>query len=272
MNTPILSYVYKLTHILTNQYYFGFRSANTVPANLDLGIKYFSSSKTIKEIGFNNFKFEIIAEFFKKEDAYDFECELIRKHIDDPLNLNKALKGKLCPIRKFTTSEHKSKLSNALRGKKLSKEAVQKRQKAFQETLKKMSKEERSKKFGIGGKNAQLTISKMTKEERSKKFGHMKGKSLSDNTKFKISEANIGKKMSNTACEKMSNAKKGKSQSPEAIFNRTKNFKNGGNPRAMPISINGISYSCKKEAAEALGLSKYKLKQLIICQQMVSQH
>ena len=44
-------YVYKITHKETNQFYIGFRCANKVQANLDLGFKYFTSSKAVKELG-----------------------------------------------------------------------------------------------------------------------------------------------------------------------------------------------------------------------------
>lgn len=47
MNLP---YVYKLTHKETNQFYIGYRSANRVKSEFDLGFKYFSSSKIIKKI------------------------------------------------------------------------------------------------------------------------------------------------------------------------------------------------------------------------------
>ena len=38
-----LPYVYKLVHKETGEFYIGFRCANKVPANEDLGIKYFTS-------------------------------------------------------------------------------------------------------------------------------------------------------------------------------------------------------------------------------------
>ena len=87
----ILPYVYKLTHKDNNQYYFGYRSRNVIlglASSDDLGIKYFTSSHSIKR-DFSKYDFEIVAEFFKSEDAYDVEQELIREHWGNPLLLNK---------------------------------------------------------------------------------------------------------------------------------------------------------------------------------------
>lgn len=44
----ILPYVYKLTHKETGQFYIGFRKANKVNSNQDLGLKYFSSSSELR--------------------------------------------------------------------------------------------------------------------------------------------------------------------------------------------------------------------------------
>lgn len=83
----ILPYVYKLTHKETKQFYIGYREANKLPSHIDLP-KYQTSSTTVKNIGFNNFDWEIIAEFFNPDDAYDFENEYIKEYIDDELCLN----------------------------------------------------------------------------------------------------------------------------------------------------------------------------------------
>lgn len=82
-----LPYVYKLTHKETNQFYIGVRWANKVPSTQDLGTHYFSSSKHIKQLGFDNFEITIIAEFFDAKTARDFEKELIV--LNHPLSLNK---------------------------------------------------------------------------------------------------------------------------------------------------------------------------------------
>jgi len=91
----ILPYVYKLVHKETGQYYFGYRSKNVslgLKSIDDLGIKYFTSSRIIRK-DFDNYNFEVLAEFYDKKDAYDFEQELIREHWKHPLLLNKHYHG-----------------------------------------------------------------------------------------------------------------------------------------------------------------------------------
>jgi hypothetical protein len=94
INKRILPYVYKGTHIQTGQIYIGSRCANVklnLPSDIDLGKKYFTSSKYIKQLGFHNFDWIIIAEFFNWEDAYDFEQTLISEIWRSDLCLNKRV-------------------------------------------------------------------------------------------------------------------------------------------------------------------------------------
>ena len=46
--TSVKPYVYMAINTETEEFYFGYRRANKVPAELDLGIMYFTSSKDIK--------------------------------------------------------------------------------------------------------------------------------------------------------------------------------------------------------------------------------
>lgn len=85
----IKPYVYKLTHKKTNQFYIGYRCANKLPPDQDIYL-YKSSSKIVKELGFDNFTVEIIAMFLDKSAAYDFEQILISENIKDPLILNRS--------------------------------------------------------------------------------------------------------------------------------------------------------------------------------------
>jgi len=92
----ILPYVYKLIHKETEQYYFGYRSKNVslgIKSEDDLGIKYFTSSRIIRKC-FIEYNYEVIAEFFNKDDAYDFEQDLIREHWGNPLLINKHYHSK----------------------------------------------------------------------------------------------------------------------------------------------------------------------------------
>lgn len=90
----IYPYVYQLIHKETSQIYFGYRSANKHRAEFDLGVYYFTSSKEVKRMGFENFDIVILAEFFDKIDAREFEYCLIESYWGNPLLLNKCLGGK----------------------------------------------------------------------------------------------------------------------------------------------------------------------------------
>jgi len=113
--TKILPYVYKLTNRISGEFYYGVRWANKVPSYADLGIVYFSSSKTIKP-KFNEFITEILAEFFNKNDAILFEQQLIKDSWNVPGRLNKAYQGKSAIVidntRRKHTEEHKKKQAN----------------------------------------------------------------------------------------------------------------------------------------------------------------
>src|ERR1035437_3694951 len=82
-----LPYVYRLVHKESGKFYIGYREANKLPAIIDLP-EYRSSSSKVKKLGFTNFDWEIIAEFQKGLEAYNFEQGLIEKSRKDPLCLN----------------------------------------------------------------------------------------------------------------------------------------------------------------------------------------
>lgn len=86
-------YVYKLTDKHTGHFYIGVRYANKVSPEKDLGVKYFTSSLTVKQRGFDNFASEIIAVFDNKMQAVEHEARLIDENWNDPLLLNKHNKG-----------------------------------------------------------------------------------------------------------------------------------------------------------------------------------
>lgn len=88
-SSKTLPYVYRLVHRETGQFYIGYREANKVPSDQDLGLIYKSSSIHVIELGFENFDSEIIAEFFNGDDAYRFENDLIADNFYNPLCLNK---------------------------------------------------------------------------------------------------------------------------------------------------------------------------------------
>lgn len=79
--------MYRLDNPITGEIYIGFRKANKHPSHIDLPI-YKTSSKIVKP-RFNEFIRTIIAEFFRAEDAYDYEQLLIYEEWGNPLLLNK---------------------------------------------------------------------------------------------------------------------------------------------------------------------------------------
>ena len=105
----VLSYVYKLTHKTTKQFYIGYREANKVPSHLDLP-KYKTSSKNIFSI-FDDFLYIIIAEFFNGSDAYDYEQKLIYDNWNDPLILNENC---FYEKKRFRLSHHTEETKNKI--------------------------------------------------------------------------------------------------------------------------------------------------------------
>ena len=74
----IYPYVYRLDHPVTKEFYIGYRSANKVPADEDLGKRYFTSSNSVRP-RFHEFNYEVVAEFFDSVAAYDYEQLLIHE-------------------------------------------------------------------------------------------------------------------------------------------------------------------------------------------------
>jgi hypothetical protein len=89
----IYPYVYRLDHPVTGEFYIGYRCANKVSSAEDLGHIYFTSSKIVKP-RFHEFTYQIIAEFFDKNDAYDFEQQLISDNFKNPNILNRLVHRK----------------------------------------------------------------------------------------------------------------------------------------------------------------------------------
>ena|ERR1035437_2682296 len=85
-STKVLPYVYLCTHKETGEFYYGSRCANRTPSNVDLPL-YRTSSRRVNPI-FTEFNYFIIAEFFDKDSAYDFEQQLIHENWNNPLILN----------------------------------------------------------------------------------------------------------------------------------------------------------------------------------------
>lgn len=176
-------YVYQLCHKTTNEFYIGFRYRNSVSAEQDLGIKYFTSSKLIKP-RFFEFNFMVLAEFFHAEDTYDFEQQLIHENWGEPGLMNGYCRYGVLP--RFSTTGHvmaedtKAKISAKHLGKKLTSDHK--------------------------AKLLAANVGRVHSEESKVK---RRGRKLTNDHKVKLLEANKGRTMSSEARAKMSSVKSG---------------------------------------------------------------
>jgi len=101
----VLPYVYRCTEKNTGRFYIGYRFKNTVPANEDLGKHYFTSNDYVKK-NFNNFDYEVVAEFPDRKSAFAFETKLINETKGvNQINANKHNKSK-APYTKAQITEY----------------------------------------------------------------------------------------------------------------------------------------------------------------------
>lgn len=181
----ILPYVYKLTHKETGEFYIGVRYGNKYPAELDLGKRYWTSSKVVKP-KFNEFNYEILKEFDDSISAINYEKNLIEENWNDPLILNKAIVQSDKWRCTGHTEETKRKMSESKKGKPpnnkgktLSEETKQKiREKSLQykhseESIEKIRLKALGNNRGIGNKSR--SGQKQSIEERQKKSQSLKG-------------------------------------------------------------------------------------------------
>ena len=179
-STKIYPYVYVCTHKITGHYYIGYRSANSVSSDIDLP-KYKTSSLIVKP-DFENYNWQILAEFFNGDDAYDFEQQLISEHWNDPLLLNEQ-------HRYHCNGRFKSKpgriVSDETKEKIRSKRALQV---ITEETKEKMRKAN----AGRMPWNAGIKTGPMSEENKQKISQSTRGISKSQETKDKISATKKG--------------------------------------------------------------------------------
>ena len=138
-------YIYKITNIITGQFYIGQRSAYIGIPEDDLGIHYFTSSKYVKPLFMNNtseWQKEILYRDIQcAETLNDMEGYAIHKEIKDPLCMNRydpsakpgfstagkrlsaETRAKLSETAKHRSEEWRTKMSAAHRGKCRSEEA-----------------------------------------------------------------------------------------------------------------------------------------------------
>lgn len=93
-STKVLPYVYMCKEKTSNKFYIGYRYKNRVPSSEDFGKHYFTSNEYVKE-NFENFDYYIVAEFWDKNDALEFEQNLIKETLsENQINYEKHLKIK----------------------------------------------------------------------------------------------------------------------------------------------------------------------------------
>lgn len=230
----ILPYVYWLTHKESKQFYIGYREANKLPSDQDILI-YQTSSCKIKEMKFENFNFIIVAEFFKGDDAYDFEQRLIEENIINPLCLNKHY-----------TKHGKKKFgfNKGTKGHKLS-----------EETKNKL----RLRPHTWGDKIAKSLKGVPLTEIRRQKISESRKRFYQNHPEDRIA---FNKNIPHTkeAKQRMSISLKIALAKPETIIRRSIANSGGNNPRAKRCMYNGQEFSCITEAEKKLGIYKAKLK------------
>lgn len=268
-----MPYVYLLTHKISGQFYIGYREANKLPSNEDLPL-YQSSSIEVHKLGFNNFEFLIIAEFFNGQDAYHYENVLIKEHFHNPLCLNKQYieNGKyrtVGPISKEhrlkisnanknrkkppRSAEHCFKLSLSKKGRKTGPRSIETREKISQSKKGNLISDEHRAKLITARKRVKLS------PETYIKIGNaLRGREMSEEHKEQRSKALKGHEVSKATRDKISISLTGRKCSTETILKRTAALKNK-NGMSKRCSYDGKEYPCIAEACRRLNLKRYVL-------------
>ena len=207
------SYVYKITCLVTGEYYFG----SSFSAKRD---SYWGSGCKIREriaqYGKENFVKEILGEFDDRTIAHQVENQYIEQFRNDEKCLNQmfnrhfgsfsyetcaknsvAKRGEKNPnFGKHFSEEHRAKIGAALHGKTLSEE----RKERISASLKGLMSGEKNPMYG----------KHHTEETRAKISACNRGKIVSDDTRAKIGAAQRGKIVSDDTRAKISAALRGK--------------------------------------------------------------
>lgn len=175
------AYTYLVKHKPSGKVYYGVRIKNDIDPTEDLFIKYFTSSKTIKELiaqdGIEAFEWQVRHEFNDELAAVTWEAKVLQRcrvleHQDIWLNKNAA-------GRKLLTKFGAKVISNTHKGKPKSEEHKEKIRQAL------IGK-------NVGRKHSAEAIEKIRASSTGAN-NPMFGKTQSNDTKRKIGEANKGK-------------------------------------------------------------------------------
>ena len=199
-------YTYRISNIHKNKHYYGYRSTSCAP-DLDLGIKYFSSSTDkdfIKDQKENpqNYKYKIIRVYDNKYDALNLEIKLHKKFMVD---LNESF---------YNIARQKSNRVSVQ-----TKESIEKMVKtrtengSFKETGRKNSRRMKGKALYYNENNIPEFI--IVEEAKRRNLTALsKGRSHSEETKLLYSEQRKGNQF-----------KTGIKESPETCLKKSKNAK-----------------------------------------------
>lgn len=108
-STRALPYVYLCQEKNSPYFYIGYRYTNYLPSSDDFGVKYFTSNMYVRK-NFNNFNHTIVAEFFDKNSAYQFESQLIKELNSEFLINNQRLiklKGRTYVVGRAVNNQEK---------------------------------------------------------------------------------------------------------------------------------------------------------------------
>lgn len=216
-SSKVFPYVYQGIHKETKSLYYGYREANIIPSNFDL-MEYRTSSKTVDDLGFDNFDWFVIAEFYGEnagQQAYDFEQECIKNEWGNPLLLNKHYWDINSGIPRFRKNGPMSEETKE----KLRKPKPQ----YFVESLRQRRYSDESRKKMSAWVRTAETRKKISESRIGKSNGPM-----SDQQKEKISDTMTGKPKTKEHAKNISIGKTGKKQSRDSVETRaekiSKNF------------------------------------------------
>ena len=173
--TPLKNkgYIYKVTNIITGEFYIGQRSSYTGSPEDDLGVHYFTSSKVVRPL-FKNNASEWHKEILYRDVQYaetldDMEGYAIHKVIQDPLCMNQydpSVSPGFSTAGKRLSAETKAKMRESLRGHSVSSETRAK----VREAAKHRSEEWRAKQRAshLGKHRSAEAIAKMRAAQRAR--------------------------------------------------------------------------------------------------------